>query len=97
MNEEGKACELCKEHSGLREQCKTLFVRCDNFEEALKPDGVVFTEIGKMRKWLLWFMGSLVVAWFINTGLTYKAANNTEKVALQAAQKAVQLFQASQP
>jgi hypothetical protein len=97
MTEDYRRCELCREHSGLQEKCRTLTNRCDHFEHALKPDGIVFTEIGKMRKWLFWFMGSLVIAWIVNTGLTYKAANNTEKTALEAAKKAIKLFQASQP
>jgi len=50
-----------------------------------------------VRKWMLWFMAGLVTLWLANTGLTYKAANNTQEIAYDAALKALKTFKASQP
>jgi len=93
----GPVCELCREHSGLIEQCRHLSARCLYLETTLQPDGIVFKEIYKVRKWMLWFMAGLVTLWLANTGLTYKAANNTQEIAYDAALKALKTFKASQP
>ena len=90
MNDKG--CELCREHSGVIQRNESLEARCFHTESLLKPDGVVFRELEKMRKWMFWFWGSIFVVWLVNAGLTYKATYNAQTIALDAAEQAVRIF-----